>query len=76
MKNCYTQMQTTARLNCRSAPFITPETAVGVLENGTIVRVLDGSELVYNGHTWVKIKLNRKHFFVCKMWLEPEPNSG
>ncbi|SDA20145.1 hypothetical protein SAMN02910447_01693 [Ruminococcus sp. YE71] len=67
----YKWMRVKSRLNYRTSCEITPATLAGVLEIGEKVRIVDDFDCVACGHKWAKVKIGRKHYYVCAMWLEP-----
>ncbi len=66
----YIAKTTSARLNYRTRCEISSETLAGVLEKNTAVKAVDGWERRACGHVWNKIKIGRRHYFVCAEWLE------
>ena len=69
-KATYTKMRTTTRLNYRSDCNFTAGTIVGVLDDNTIIPVVDGFKKFILGHYWYKIKIGRKHYYAVADWLK------
>lgn len=65
----YTNMTTTARLNYRTACDFSPNSIIGVMEQGATVRIVDDWKQFSHGHVWRKAKIGRRHYFVCADWL-------